>query len=83
MMSENRIDRVIAVVARTLQVAPEQLSPSTARDDIEQWDSLGHILLIEELGKEFKFDVPAESALSIESVQDIINVVQKIEGIDR
>ncbi len=52
-------NEVVASIATTFNVDKNIITPNTTSDDIEEWDSLGHINLILRLESTFhiKFDI--------------------------
>ncbi len=63
--------RIKAIFRNTLQIPSDKIADESRRGDFEEWDSLGHIMLIEALAKEFNLKISAEEALDMESIQDI------------
>lgn len=72
---ENRIYNLFNEI---LRISPERLSDRSCRDDFEEWDSLGHILLVDALSREFTVTISAEEALDMESVADIKRIIQRL-----
>lgn len=68
-------ERVREVVAATLGVAPRLVREDTTRDDLDGWDSLGHINLIVAL--EGTFDV----AFDVEDVARLTSVPAILAGL--
>lgn len=67
--------RVDTLLQRVFEVGPRQLHEGTRRGDLDRWDSLGHLSLIEELREEFGMDIPPELALSMDTVEDIKRIM--------
>ncbi len=63
--------RIKAIFRNTLQIPSDKIADESRRGDFEEWDSLGHIMLIDALAKEFNLKISAEEALDMESIQDI------------
>ncbi|MFB3040322.1 MAG: acyl carrier protein [Candidatus Poribacteria bacterium] len=63
--------RIKAIFRNTLQIPSDKIVDESRRGDFEEWDSLGHIMLIDALAKEFNLKISAEEALDMESIQDI------------
>lgn len=78
-MAEQFDDRIYAVFERLFGVRAEELSPQTRRGDLEEWDSLGHILLVEALCDEFGVAISAEQALDLETISDIKMLIAKLK----
>lgn len=75
-MSSVQLDDVIRVMEKTLKVKPQEVSLGSRRGDLAAWDSLGHIMLVEAIGKEFAVQISPDEALQMESVQDILTVLK-------
>lgn len=55
------------------------LTDSTCADDIEEWDSLGHIQLIKAIEKELGIKLTAQEIRSWEDVGEMLdNLIQKV-----
>jgi len=76
MISDNNLDgRVRAIFQQLFGVAPEIINDQTRRGDLERWDSLGHLDLVEALRVEFQIDIGPEEALEMETVADIKQII--------
>lgn len=53
------------------------ISPSTNNNDIDGWTSLSHALLIEALEKKFNIVFDLDEILTMHSVEDIYNTIEK------
>lgn len=72
--------RIKLLFGRVFQVRPELISDETRRGALEQWDSLGHLNLLEALREEFDVEIPPEQALEMESVADIKRAIIDLSG---
>lgn len=68
-----------AVFQRVFEVPLEEITDHTRRGELERWDSLGHLELLEALRKEFRIEIPPEQALEMETVQDIKRIVTSLQ----
>jgi acyl carrier protein len=71
--------RVDTLLQRVFEVGPGQLGDETRRGDLDRWDSLGHLTLIEALREEFGLDIPPELALSMDTVDDIKRIMSALQ----
>lgn len=79
MMKDNDLDAAIkAIFQRVFKVRPEELTDQTHWGDLERWDSLGHLELLEALQEEFQIKIPPEQALDMFSLGDIKRVVRAL-----
>lgn len=70
--------RVDTLLQRVFEVGPRQLRDQTRRGDLDRWDSLGHLTLIEALREEFGLEIPPELALSMDTVDDIKRIMSTL-----
>jgi acyl carrier protein len=76
MTKDNNLDAAVkAIFRRVFEVRPEDITAQTRRGELERWDSLGHLVLLEALREEFHIEIPPERALEMETVEDIKRVV--------
>lgn len=69
------LDKLFQVVAETLNVPKHELSRDSRRDSIKEWDSLGHIMLILAIEREFHFKFSIEQIDRIKTIAEIIACV--------
>lgn len=75
-MAEDLLERVRAAIATTFGVAPEHIGAATVQDDVEGWDSVGHLNLMLMLEDTFavRLDVPDMERLT--SVAAIVRFLE-------
>ncbi len=64
-------DRVIGMIESIYSLPPGVVSADSARGEIEQWDSLGHLVLILQLEQEFGVQLSPEDIETMTSVRTI------------
>jgi acyl carrier protein len=68
---------LISLVANTLGVDEALLSLDTSNSDLDEWDSLGHIALLQEIDKSFEGRYTPSgklaSSISIRELLDALN----------
>lgn len=69
--------KVIKIIAESLEVADDQITEDTAIGDIPEWNSLGHIVIISSLEKEFSINFDPEIIMDLEDVSDIIAAIEE------
>ena len=75
----NELDnRIIAIFQQVFQASPEALTDSARRGELPRWDSLGHLELIASLEREFQIEVPADDALTMDTVGDVKQKVARL-----
>lgn len=55
----------------------ENCNLETKRSDIENWDSLAHVMLLSEIENKFDKKIKIEDFASVTSVKDILDLLQK------
>ena len=56
-----------------------EINNQTKRDDIADWDSLGHIRLISAIEDEFNTKIELENAIELNSFEEIINCIDDLK----
>ncbi len=69
--------KVIKIIADSLEVNEDQLTQDTAIGDFPEWNSLGHMVIISTLEREFSINFDAEIIMDLEDVSDIIDAIEK------
>lgn len=73
-------EKVIALIAETLEVAPSQITMETSVGDFPKWDSLGHLAILQNIQDEFDIELEAEEIIELEDVKDILQIVEEKLG---
>ena len=68
--------KVVAVVTRELSVPPGSISLLSTSDDVDRWDSLGHLQICMALEAEFGVSLGLEEVGQINSVPAIIEYLR-------
>ena len=69
--------RIVSIIAETIEVSEELISEDTAIGDFPTWDSMGHLLLVSRLEKEFSIKFDPEAMMDMEDVADIIEIIEE------
>ncbi|MBQ7774945.1 MAG: acyl carrier protein [Lachnospiraceae bacterium] len=64
-------EQIIALITEVLQVPEGAVTETTRMEDLEQWDSLTHVMIIGELEK-LGVSIPLDEAIELEGVADIL-----------
>ena len=75
------LERVADVFGRAFAVDPTEVSPETVPDDVEKWDSMGHMNMVGELEKEFGIQFELDEIMELASVEIIIDTL-KSKGVN-
>lgn len=77
-MTEDALEqRVVVLVARELGVPSASISATTTSDEVEEWDSLGHLQICMALEAEFGVEVELDLVPDLDSVPAIVELVAK------
>lgn len=71
-------DKIIEIIARSLEVDKNEITTDFVIGDIPEWDSLHHINLIKNLEKEYNIKFPQETLAELEDVSDLIALVEEL-----
>ncbi len=71
------MDKIREIVSRVFKIDPEDIKMEMTPDDIEQWDSLGQLALINALEGEFKIFFDIEEIFEIISIGNIYDILKR------
>ena len=66
------IERIIALMEEVFQVPEGMVTVDTTMDDLEEWDSLAHVMLIGELEEKLGIEIDLDEAAEITTVREIL-----------
>lgn len=64
--------KILALMDEVLQVPEGTVTEETTMEDLEQWDSLAHVMLIGELESRLGISIPLEEAIEITTAREIL-----------
>lgn len=65
-------EKILALMEEVLQVPQGTVTEETVMEDLEEWDSLAHVMLIGELETRFGIVIALDEAVEITSVREIL-----------
>ena len=78
MTKEQSLSRVQEIFRTVFKNKDLNINYSTSMKDIDDWDSLTHVIIIDSVEKQFNFKFELRDMLTIETVDDICNkIVEK------
>ena len=77
----NNKERIFKVISIALEVKEEVLSEDTAIGDFPNWDSMGQLIIIGSLEKEFDIKFDPEDIMDLEDVGDMISAIEEYTNI--
>jgi len=78
-MSETA-EQLKTLMVDLFKCSPDELSDETGPGDINGWDSLGHVALMAEIQSRFGTHIPVEDAIEVESVSDIVAIIERLQA---
>ncbi len=64
--------RLLTLVAEVLDVPPERVSLETRAEELEEWDSLGHLRVLLAVEEEFEIAVDMDVAPELDSMNRLL-----------
>lgn len=64
--------RIFELMEDVLNVPVGTVTENTTMDDLEEWDSLAHVMLIGELEERLGVEIPLDEAVEITCVKEIL-----------
>ena len=74
----NTKDRVLNVFSKVFNLNDNQIDKSTKKEDIESWDSIGHLSLIMGLEEEFQIKLTTDEIVAINNVENCIRIIDQL-----
>ena len=71
------VRKIFDLIGNVLNVDPSQISDETTQDDIENWDSLNSLLIIDEIEREFNIKISINEIIEINKVADIRQILKR------
>ena len=68
------------IIADVLKVDVAEITDNLATGDLEQWDSLNNVRILQALESEFSIEIDVLDALDAEEVQDFTAIVERMMG---
>lgn len=69
-------ERIISIIKQTLKISSEtEVKDETKPGDLQEWDSLGHMMLMSELEKQLHIKFEYDDILAMDSVGNIVKVI--------
>lgn len=80
-MNDNQLtDKLQQIFSKVFNDNDLRIDPATTMDEIDQWDSLHNVMLIDEIEKAFNIQFELDELLQIDGVSSILGLIKsKIE----
>lgn len=73
-------EKVYDILAEVFSISREQISDEIGPGDLRAWDSLGQLELLTGIEREFNLRLSVDDIVAIESVADIVRIVEEKES---
>lgn len=64
--------KIIALIEQALDVPAGTVTEDTKIADVEQWDSLAHVMIIGELEEKLGISIPVEEAVELTGMRELL-----------
>ena len=71
-METGKKEQIIALIEKALNVPAGTITEDTMIADIEEWDSLAHVMIIGELEEKLGITIPLEDAIELTGVRELL-----------
>lgn len=70
-------EKIIALVEEILQVPAGTVTEETKMEDLEEWDSLAHVMIIGELDERLGISLPLDEAVEVTDMKTLLAMCLK------
>ncbi len=71
------MDKILELISNVFDIDSSNINKEMTPDEIESWDSLAQLLLINSIEEEFNIVLEIEEVFSIMKIGDIYDVISK------
>ncbi len=65
-------DKIIALIEEILKVSEGTITENTRIEDVEEWDSLAHVMIIGELEERLGIVIPLDEAIELTGMRELL-----------
>ncbi len=65
-------EKIIALIENALEIPAGSITEDTMIADVEQWDSLAHVMIIGELEEKLGIAIPLEDAVELTGMRELL-----------
>jgi acyl carrier protein len=69
---EDMKEKILALIEEALMVPAGTITEETVIADVEEWDSLAHVMIIGELEEKLGVAIPVDEAIELTSVKELL-----------
>jgi len=78
-MNSSTEEKLKEILAKVLLVDKTKINDRMSRKDVEEWDSMAHLMLVSEIESEFGIMMSDDDITEIKTVGDIKKVLRKLD----
>jgi len=78
MTSEGILDQLRAVIAKQFNHPIDLIGPSTTANDVVEWDSLSHAILLVRVEEAFGIELPEDEVFDLRDVAALSSLVERV-----
>lgn len=65
-------EKIIKLIEDVLKVPAGTITEDTMIEDVEQWDSLAHVMIIGQLEEELGVSIPLDEAIDLKGMRELL-----------
>jgi len=77
-LSNTNEERLKEIFAKVFLIDEEKVNDKLSRKDMEEWDSMGHLMLISEIESTFSVFISDKDITKIKTIGDIKKILRKL-----
>jgi acyl carrier protein len=77
---EGVLSRVQRAFNDAFQIDPDRITLDTTPGDVDGWDSMGHLTLVNNLEGEFHISFDVDELMAMENVKEIVKIIETKVG---
>ncbi|MGH7793401.1 MAG: acyl carrier protein [Candidatus Binatia bacterium] len=70
-------DKLLSVFCEIFRIRPEKVHPELGPQDIQQWDSIGHMMLVAAIEQTFSIQLDTDEIIEMTSFGTSLAVIEK------
>lgn len=71
-------EKILALAEEILKVPAGTITEDTMMEDVEEWDSLAHVMLIGELEERYGIEIDLDEAVEITGMKELLELAHAL-----
>ena len=71
------VEKIQKIIANSLGIPPDRIHAETKAEDVAEWDSLHHFMIVMEIEETFGFKFSLQELPELDSVESIVRAIQR------